>query len=166
MNTTPTKGLQISTPTDTTIVLTRTFNAPRRLVWEAMFTPDKMRRWMLPPPGWTLTTCECEARVGGALKLAWKSEEADPAMTLEGVFTEVAPHERIVHSETMALGSGQVIGSLLEKHEFAEKGGATTMRITQTYNSKEDRDGAIASGMDQGMEACYQQLDTVLARPA
>jgi hypothetical protein len=45
-------------PTDTTIVLTRTFEALRRLVWEAMFTPDKMRRWMLPPPGWTLTTCE------------------------------------------------------------------------------------------------------------
>ena len=48
MNPTP-KGLQISTPTDTTIVLTRTFNALRRLVWDAMFTPDKMRRWMLPP---------------------------------------------------------------------------------------------------------------------
>jgi uncharacterized protein YndB with AHSA1/START domain len=103
------KGLQISTPTDTTIVLTRTFNAPRRLVWEAMFTPDKMRRWMLPPPGWTMTVCEVEARMGGVLKLAWKNEEADPFMTLEGVFTEVNPHERIVHTETMATGSGQTI---------------------------------------------------------
>ncbi len=44
-------AMQLSTPTDTTIVITRTFNAPRRLVWEAMLTPDKMRRWMLPPPG-------------------------------------------------------------------------------------------------------------------
>jgi uncharacterized protein YndB with AHSA1/START domain len=166
MNPTPPKDLQISTPTDTTIVLTRTFDAPRRLVWEAMFTPDRMRRWMLPPPGWALTVCECEARVGGALKLAWKSEEADPAMTLQGVFTEVVLHERIVHTETMALGSGQTIGSLLEKHEFAEKAGVTTMRITQTYESKEARDGAIASGMDQGMEAGYKQLDAVLARPA
>ena len=52
------QGLKISTPTDTTIVLTRTFGAPRRLVWEAMFTPDKMRRW-------SMTVCECEARVGG-----------------------------------------------------------------------------------------------------
>ena len=66
------KGLQLSTPSDTTIVLTRTFDAPRRLVWEAMFTPDKMRRWMLPPPGWTMTVCECDARVNGALNLAWK----------------------------------------------------------------------------------------------
>ena len=159
------KDLQISTPTDTTIVLTRTFDAPRRLVWEAMFTPDKMRRWMLPPPGWTMTSCECDARLGGALELAWKSEEADPAMTLRGVFTEVVLHERIVHTETLALGSGQTIGSLLEKHEFAEQGGVTTMRITQTYASKEARDGAIASGMDQGMEACYRQLDAVLAQP-
>ena len=161
-----TKGLQVSTPTDTTIVITRTFNAPRRLVWEAMFTPAKMRRWMLPPPGWTLITCECDARLGGALKLVWKSGDADPVMTLQGRFTEVVLHERIVHTETMALGSGQTIGSLVEKHEFAEKGGVTTMRITQTYGSKEHRDGAIASGMDQGMEACYKQLDVMLRQPA
>jgi uncharacterized protein YndB with AHSA1/START domain len=160
------KGLHISTPTDTTIVITRTFHAPRRLVWEAMTNPAKMRRWMLPPPGWTLTTCECDARPGGALSLAWKSEDADPMMTLKGVFTEVIPHERMVHTETMALASGQVIGSLVERHEFAEQGGVTTMRITQTYDSKDARDGAIASGMDQGMEAGYQQLDALLARPA
>ncbi|HEY5375993.1 MAG TPA: SRPBCC domain-containing protein [Polyangiaceae bacterium] len=169
MNPTPTtspKDLQVSTPTDTTIVLTRTFNAPRRLVWEAMFTPDRMRRWMLPPPGWTLTICECKLRVGGALELAWKSEDADPVMTLRGVFTEVVLYERAVHTETMALGSGQTIGSLLEKHEFAEKGGVTAMCITQTYDSKEARDGAIASGMEQGMEAGYQQLDAMLAEPA
>jgi len=160
------KNLQISTPTDTTIVLTRSFNAPRRLVWEAMFTPDRMRRWMLPPPGWTLTRCECELRVGGALELAWKSEDADPVMTLRGEFTEVVLNQWAVHTETMALGSGQAIGSLLEKHEFAEQGGVTAMRITQTYDSKEARDGAIASGMDQGMEAGYQKLDSLLAELA
>jgi uncharacterized protein YndB with AHSA1/START domain len=108
----------------------------------------------------------CDARVGGALELAWKSEAEDPAMTLRGVFTEVVPHERIVHTETMALGSGQTIGSLLEKHEFAQQNESTSMRITQTYASKEARDGALASGMDQGMDACYEQLDAVLTQPA
>jgi uncharacterized protein YndB with AHSA1/START domain len=157
------KGLQIATPTDTTIVLTRTFDAPRRLVWEAMFTPDKMRRWMLPPPGWTMGSCECDPRVGGAVAISWKSDEADPAMTLRGVFTEVVAHERIVHTEIMALGNGQMCGSLVEKHEFAEQGSRTAMQITQTYASKEARDGALASGMDEGMEACYQQLEAVLA---
>jgi uncharacterized protein YndB with AHSA1/START domain len=159
-------GLQISTPTDTTIVLTRTFQASRRLVWEAMTDPARMRRWMLPPPGWTMTVCEVEARVGGALRLAWKSEDADPVMTLHGVFTEFAPHERMAHTETMKLGSGESIGSLLEAHEFAEKRGVTTMRITQTYDSKDARDGALASGMDQGMEAGYQQLDALFAQAA
>jgi uncharacterized protein YndB with AHSA1/START domain len=160
------RGLRVFTPTDTTIVLTRTFDAPRRLVWEAMTVPDRMRRWMLPPPGWTLSVCECDARVGGALELAWKSADADPVMTLEGEFTEVVPHERMVHTETMALGSGQTIGTLLEMHEFTEKDGITTLRITQTYDSKEARDGAVASGMEHGMEAGYQQLDALLARSA
>jgi uncharacterized protein YndB with AHSA1/START domain len=121
---------------------------------------------MLAPPGLTLTTCECEARTGGILSLAWKSAEADPAMTLKGTFTEVVTHEYAVHTENMALGSGQSIGSLVEKHAFTENGGTTAMRITQTYNSKEERDGALASGMDEGMEACYKQLDEVLAQPA
>jgi uncharacterized protein YndB with AHSA1/START domain len=160
------EGLHISTPSDTTIVLTRAFNAPRRLVWEAMFTPDKMRRWMLPPPGWTMTVCECDVRVGGALRLAWKSEDADPVMTLDGVFTEAVPHERMVHTETMRLGSGETVGTLLETHEFSEKSGVTTMRITQAYDSKDARDGAIASGMDEGMEAGYKQLDAMLAHAA
>src|SRR6185436_2808617 len=160
------EGLQVSTPTDTTIVLTRTFNAPRRLVWEAMTDPVKMRRWMLAPPGWTLAVCECEASVGGALRLAWKSEDADPVMTLQGVFTEVVPHERMVHTETMVMGNGESLGSLLETHEFAEKNGVTTMRITQAYASKDARDGAIASGMDHGMEAGFQQMDALLAQPA
>ncbi len=125
-----------------------------------------MRRWMLPPPGWTMTLCKCEPRVGGSLEVAWKSDEADPAMTLRGVFTEVVLHERAIHTETMVLGSGQTVGSLLEKHEFAEQGGVTAMTITQTYDSMVDRDGALASGMDQGMEACYQQLDALLAKSA
>src|SRR5262249_5139727 len=115
------------------------------------------------PPGWTMTVCECVARMGGALRVVWKSEEADPAMTLHGVFTEVVPHERIVHTETMVLGSGETIGRLVETHGFDEEGGVTTMRITQVYGSKEDRDGAIASGMDQGMEACYERLGALLA---
>jgi uncharacterized protein YndB with AHSA1/START domain len=164
--TTPAKAktLQISAPTDTTIVLTRAFDAPRRLLWEAMFTPEKMRRWMVPPPEWTPTTCECDARMAGALDIAWKSDSADPAMTLRGVFTEVVPHERAVHTETMALGSGQVIGWLVEKHEFFEQGSTTTLHITQTYASKEARDGALASGME-GMETCYQLLEALLTQP-
>ena len=132
------------------------------MVEHDVFARDQRSKLGYPPPGLSVTTCECDTRVGGALELAWKSEEADPAMTLRGVFTEVVLHERIIHTELMALGSGQMIGSLVEKHEFTEQGAVTTMRIMQTYASKEARDGAIASGMDQGMEACYKQLDALL----
>ena len=159
-----TTGLQITTPTDTTIVLTRSFKAARRLVWEAMTSPDKMKRWMLPPAGLTLSVCEVEPRLGGTLKLAWKSADADPVMTLHGEWTEFAPHERMVHTENMQLPSGETVVSLVETHEFTETGGVTQMRITQTYKSKEDRDGALASGMDQGMEACYRHLDALVAQ--
>ena len=155
--------VQVSTPTDTTIVLERDFRAPRRLVWEAMFTPDSMRRWSSPPPGWTMTVCECDPRVGGALRLVSKTADADPAMTLQGVFTEVLPHERAVHTETMALGTGEIVGSLVETHEFAEHGGITSMRITQQYPSKEARDGVVESGMPHEMEGCYERLDALLA---
>lgn len=158
------RGLQLSTPTDTSIVLTRTFNAPRRLVWEAFTTPDKMRRWMLPPPGWTLAACECDPRTAGALRLVWKGPESDPAMSLLGVYTEVVAPERMIHTEFMVLGSDQVIGSQVETHEFTEKGGVTTMRITQVYVSKENRDCAVASGACQGMEAGFNELDAFLAQ--
>ena len=154
-----TRGLQVSTPTDTTIVLTRTFDAPRRLVWEAMFDPAKMRRWMLPPPGFTTTICEIDARVGGALRVAWKNADTDPAMTLYGVFTEVRLHERMVHTETMVLGSGQPIGSLVETHELTEQDGVTSVRITQTYPCKEARDASGASDL----ETCFLELDALLA---
>lgn len=158
------QGLRVSTPTDTTIVLTRTFDAPRRLVWEAMTVPARMRRWMIAPPEWTLTVCECDARVGGALHLAWKTAEADPVMTLRGEFTEVVPHVRMIHTETMALGTGQTISSLVETHEFDETNGVTRMRITQQYESKAARDEAVQSGMEQGMEAGYQRMDAMFAQ--
>lgn len=160
------KGLQVSTPTDTTIVMTRTFNAPRRLVWEAMTDPVKMRRWMVFPPGWTITICKCDVRVGGALNVVSKTADANPVMTLQGVFTEAFPYERMVHTETMALGTGEVMGSLIETHEFTETDRVTTMRISQAYPSKDARDEAINSGMDHGMEAGYQQLDAMLAQHA
>ena len=75
--------------------------------------------------------------------------------TVNPTQAEVVLQERAVHTERMALGTGQVVGTLVEQHAFVEEG-VTAMRMTQTYPSKEECDGAIASGMDQGMEACYQ----------
>lgn len=157
------KGLQVSTPTDTTIVLTRSFNAPRRLVWEAMTEPAKVRRWMFAPPGWTMATCEGEPRVGGTFRMAWNDENGNPSLLIHGVNKEVILHERIVHTEIMEMGCGGPIGELLATIELTEKGSVTHMRMTLAFDSKEARDGALASGMEHGMEAGYKQLDAMLA---
>lgn len=156
-------GLKVSTPTDTTIVMTRTFNAPRRLVWHAMTDPATMRRWMFAPPGWTMTGCEVEARVGGKVRLTWKSAEADPAMVIHGVVTEAVLYERLVHTEVMEMAQCGVLGESLDTLELSEERGVTTMRMTLAYQSKQARDGALASGMEQGMEAGYKNLDAWLA---
>ena len=63
----PPMNLNVTTPTDRQIVMTRTFDAPPRLVWEAMSKPELVRRWLLGPPGWTLSTCEIDPRVGNLL---------------------------------------------------------------------------------------------------
>lgn len=152
-------GLQVSKPDDTTLVLTRWFKAPRHVLWEALTRPDKMRRWMLPPPSFTLDICEVEPRVGGKLHLTWNSADATPAMMLDGEWTELHPHTRMVHTETMKLGTGEVVFSLVEAHELTDEDGGTRLVITQTYESKDARDG---SGMDEGMETCYRALDAVV----
>jgi uncharacterized protein YndB with AHSA1/START domain len=156
--------LRLTTPTDTSLLLTRTFAAPRRAVWDAMTLPALMRQWMVPPPGWSLSACACDPRVAGALHLAWKCDDSDETMALLGVFTEVIPHERLVHTEVMVLGSGDVIGAQIETHEFLDTAGATEMRITQVLSSREARDAATASGMEHSMETGYANLEAFLAR--
>jgi uncharacterized protein YndB with AHSA1/START domain len=159
-----TKGLQVSTPNDTSILMTRTFNAPRKLVWEAMTAPANIRRWMFSPPGWTMTTCEGEPRVGGTYRWAWNDEKGSPALLIHGVIKEVVPYERFVHTEIMEMGCGGPVGELVATIELSEKNGVTQMRMTLAFDSKEARDGALASGMEHGMEAGYQQLDAMLAQ--
>lgn len=157
-------GLKVATPTDTTIKMTRAFNAPRRMVWEAMTDPAKLRRWMFAPPGWEMTVCEFDARVGGTFRWAWKTEQADPAMVIHGVMKEVVPNERIVHTETMEMAQCGPCGDLLATLELAEAAGVTQMSLTLAFKSKEERDAALASGMEGGMQAGYARLDEMFAQ--
>lgn len=160
------KGLQLSTPTDTTIVFTRTFNAPRRLVWDAMTQPELIRKWMFTPPDWSWATCEMDVRAGGKYRWAWNGPDGKLALTISGVHKEIVPPERIVHTEVMEMGDCGPIGELLGTIELTEKGGVTHMKMTLAFDSKQARDEALASGMEQGMEAGYTTLDAMLARSA
>lgn len=158
-------GLHVSTPTETTIVMTRSFNAPRRLVWEAMTNPAKLRRWMFAPPGWTMTVCEFEPRIGGPYKWSWKNEQLDPVMTIHGIMTEVVPQTRIVHTQTMEMAQCGPAANFTVALELTEESAATQMRLTLTYPSKEARDGALKWGMEHGMEIGYKRLDEMFALP-
>lgn len=155
--------LQVSTPTDTTIVITRSFNAPRRLVWEAFTNPEKMRLWMFAPPGWTMTTSEFEARQGGRYKWAWKTADADPMMVIHGTLTEFVPFERIVHTQAMEMTHCGPCGDSTVMLELTERNSVTHAKMTLSYKTREERDAALASGMEHGMEAGYRNLDAMLA---
>src|SRR3981081_4067870 len=86
----------VSTPSDLEIQVTRDFDAPRRLVFDAFTKPELVRRWLLGPPGWTMPLCEIDLRVGGAYRYVWRSEKDGSHMAIGGVFREVIPLERLV----------------------------------------------------------------------
>lgn len=166
-----TAGLKVSTPTDTTVVFTRSFNAPRKLVWEAMVNPELLPRWMFCPPGWSWSTCEMNVRVGGKYRWAWNGPDGQLALSIWGTYKEVAPHSKIVHTERMEMGPGAGCGpdgggaepwELLATLEFTEDAGATLMKMTLSFDNKMARDMALKSGMEHGMEAGYKSLDTYL----
>lgn len=162
----PPAALSVSTPSDTSIVMTRTFNAPRPMVWKAMTDPAMLPLWMFSPPGWKMTTCDGDVREGGAYRWAWNDENGQEALVIHGIYREVTPPQRIVHTEIMEMGCGGPLGELLATLELSEVGGITHMRMTLDFDSKEARDGALASGMEHGMEAGYKQLDAMLAGKA
>lgn len=160
--------LKVTTPTDREIVMTREFDAPRRLVWEAMTRPELIRRWLFAPPGWSMTTCEEDLRVGGEFRWAWNGPDGKPAMAMHGVYREVVPPRpdgsggRLVRTETFDFGCDAQMGEQLGTLEFAERGGRTIVTITVVYPSRQARDGAIASGMEHGVSTGYDNLERFL----
>ena len=156
--------LQVATPSDTTIVMTRAFRAPRKLVWEAMTSPMMLPRWLFAPPGWKMTTCVGEPKVNGSYRWAWSDESGNEALVIHGIYKEVVPPERIVHTETMEMSDCGQAGTLLATLELTESDGITHMKMTLSFDNKQARDGALASGMEHGMEAGYKQLDGLLGK--
>jgi len=154
--------LQVTTPSDREIVLTRIFDAPRNLVFEAMAKPELLKRWLSGPPGWSMVECENDLKVGGTFRHMWRCADGT-AMAMHGVYREVVPSERIVRTETFEIGcdaqSGENVGTLV----LTEQGGRTTLTLTVLYPSKEARDATIASGMEHGIAASYDRLAELLA---
>ena len=155
-------SLKVTTPSDREILITREFNAPRAKVWEALNRPDLLRKWLLGPPGWEMTECENDLKVGGTFRHAWKGP-GGVALAMHGVYREISPPERVVRTETFDTGCPTQMGEQVGTLVLREENGRTYMTLTLVYPSKEARDGAVASGMEHGMEAGYQRLDEILA---
>jgi uncharacterized protein YndB with AHSA1/START domain len=159
---TSTGKLKVTTPSDREIVMTRVFDAPRRLVWEAMTRPDLLRRWVYYPPEWQMTVCEADVRAGGRFRWGWTGPDGQPAMSISGDFREVVYPERIVHTETMELGCAGPLGEMVATLSFAEQGEKTFFTLHMLFPSKQARDGALASGMEHGVAAGYDKLEAML----
>jgi len=153
--------LKVMTPTDREIVITRSFNAPRQLVWDTMSKPELLKRWLFGPPGWEMTVCEEDARVGGKFRWEWKGPEG-VGMVMTGVYREIIAPERAVRTEMFETGCIPQGGEQLATMVLTEHGEKTTMTLTVLYPSNEARDGAAASGMEHGMAAGYDRLDEIL----
>ena len=153
-------SFKVSTPSDCEIQVTRNFDAPRRLVFDAFTKPQLVRRWLLGPPGWTMPLCEIDLRVGGAYRYVWRSEQDGSQMAIGGVFREVIPLERLVATEKF--DDAWYPGEALDTTVFEEMRDITRTTITILYESKEARDMALRSGMEHGMAAGYDRLESLL----
>jgi uncharacterized protein YndB with AHSA1/START domain len=145
-------ALTVTTPTEREIVMTRVFDAPRRLVFEAMTKPEHMVRWF-GPHGWTLAVCEIDLRPGGA----WRSVLRGPGgtqMGMSGVYQEITPPERFVSTESFDDYPGESLNTL----SFEEHDGKTTFKVRILYPSREVRDIVLQSGMEKGAGQTYDRL--------
>jgi uncharacterized protein YndB with AHSA1/START domain len=139
------------------IVITRTFNAPARIVFEAWTKPELFQRWWVPKSvGLTLLSYEADVRVGGSYRLVFDRGASEP-MAFFGRYIEVTPHSRLVWTNDESGDDGAVTTVTLE-----EKGGKTLLVLHELYRSKEARDAALASGAYDAMGETFDQLHELL----
>jgi uncharacterized protein YndB with AHSA1/START domain len=152
-------AMKITTPTDRELVMTRVFDAPRGMVFDALTKPDVLQRWLLGPPGWTMPVCDIDLRVGGKYRYVWQNADGR-RMGMGGTFQEIVRPSRLVATEVYEdYWTG---GETLVTTELAETRGKTTLSTTVRYASREARDAAIKMGATKGLEASYHKLDELL----
>jgi uncharacterized protein YndB with AHSA1/START domain len=148
--------LKVAMPTDTEIVLTRVFDAPRQIVFDAFRKPELLKRWF-GPHGWSLVVCEVDYRVGGGFRFVLEGP-GGKKMGMRGIYREIAPPDRSVHVESFDDYTGESIVTSV----FSEELGRTTLTATVTYPSREIRDMVAKSGMEHGAAESYDRLADLL----
>ncbi len=158
-----TGSLKVTTPTDREITMSRVFDAPRRLVYDAYTKPELLKRWLGVFGALSFVVCEIDLRVGGSYRFVWRGRDGND-MGMRGVYREIVPVERIVSTESFdePWYEGQAVGTVT----FVEQDGKTTLTITVRYASKEVRDAVLKSPMEQGVAASYDMLAELLTKSA
>jgi uncharacterized protein YndB with AHSA1/START domain len=153
-------ALKVTTRGDREIVMTRVFEAPRTLVFEAFTKPELVRQWLLGPPGWSMPVCEIDLRVGGRYRYVWRNVNGNE-MGMGGVYREILAPEKVVATEKFDQSwyPGEAVGTIL----LVEQGGRTTLTQTVLYESREARDVVLTSPMESGVAAGYDRLEELLA---
>jgi uncharacterized protein YndB with AHSA1/START domain len=154
---------QVTQPSDCELTLTRSFDAPRRMVFDAFTKPEMVKRWLYGPAEWRLAVCEIDLRAGGKLRYVWRNKEKGD-MGLSGVFREVVAPERLVNTELF--DQDWTGGETVLTTVFEESNGRTTVSITVRYSSQAARDGALKTGMIGGWSQSHDRLDQLLAADA
>ena len=143
---------------DRELVVTRSFNAPARLVYQAWTQPELFKRWWVPKSfGLSLRSCEMDVRVGGTYRLVFSHPGSPQPMAFFGRYNEVTPHSRLVWTNDEGGEDGPVTTVT-----FEERGAETLLVVRDLYPSKEALDGAIASGSTGGFSETFEQLDELL----
>ena len=159
---------QVTLPSDRDVQVTRSFKAARPLVFRAYTDPALLQRWLTGHPGWSMPVCEMDLRVGGRYVWRWRNDTDGSEFGFTGTFREVEPPSTLVHTQIFDSGTLDATHAMEESIvsvTFTDDGGFTTVTTLIQYASKNARDGAIATGMTDGMEQSYQLLETLLTEP-
>ena len=146
----------VTLPSDTEILITREFNAPKHLVYEAWTKPEHIKRWWAGLRGET-TLVEVDLRVGGMWRYVMVANEGFE-VAFHGEYREIVPNERIVSTEVY---EGFPDGEALNTLTFEEVDGRTTLSILVEHSCKEHRDAHIESGMEGGMQEAMDALEQI-----
>ncbi len=150
-------------PSERAIVLTRVFDAPRSLVFDAFTRPELLRRWAYGPAEWPLPVCGIDLRVGGALIYAWRQTDAG-GMHVRSIDREIVPPERLVRTDLF--DEDWTGGETLVTIAMVERKGRTTVTSAVLHSSQEARDAVLETPMAQSLAGCYDSLADLLAATA
>jgi uncharacterized protein YndB with AHSA1/START domain len=152
----------VTLPSDTEILITREFDAPRQVVWHAYVTPELVSKWW-PGERGEMKICEIDLRVGGAWRFVMVASEGFE-VGFHGEFHEIVPQERIVNTEIFE-GAPEG-GAALVTATFEEVDGRTTLSMRTRVDSREIRDMIVGSGMEGGVQEGMDILETLVTEAA